>query len=191
MTGVVLALAGLTCGDGGMRAGAAAPLTERVRLDFSREWEGTFQFARGFSEPVRLSKGQLTMFPLGLESTQPFALTLSPGGPARGSWGEKQLHGTYRLEGGRLLFCVVPADDPLPIACTFRDGLFLFTLKPAAQRKPQPAGRTNVAIPVQAGRSAAKPHRAYQDTPGGANRQVPLRRAPGCHVTRDTAQVPE
>jgi hypothetical protein len=136
MTGVVLALAGLTCGDGGMRAGAAtASLSERMRLDFSREWEGTFQFARGFCEPVRLSKGHLTIFPLGIESTKPFALTLSPGGLARGSWAGNQLHGTYRVEGDRLVVCVVSVDDPRPTACTYRDGLLLFTLRPAA-RKP-------------------------------------------------------
>jgi hypothetical protein len=68
-------------------------------------------------------------------ATQPFALTLSPGGLARGSWGEDRVHGTYRVEGDRLLVCVVPVNNPRPAACTPGDG-FLLTLKPAAPRKP-------------------------------------------------------
>jgi hypothetical protein len=42
MTAYVLMLAGVKVGDNGTRAGAAtAPLTGRLWLDLSRDWEGT------------------------------------------------------------------------------------------------------------------------------------------------------
>jgi hypothetical protein len=133
---MALVLAGVAAGDGGMRAGAAtAPLNERLRLDTARDWEGTVHLRRDFIEPVRVSKGQMTIYPFGIPATQRFALTLSPGGLARVSWGEGLYHGTFRVEGDRLLFCVGEVDDPRPTSCTYRDGLLLFILKPAA-RKP-------------------------------------------------------
>jgi uncharacterized protein (TIGR03067 family) len=90
MTGLVLALAGLTCGDGGMGGKAAtAPLIELLRPDLSRDWEGTVRTRMDDDiDPVRLSRGQMTTVYKGRRSTVPFALTLSPGGLASGSWGE-------------------------------------------------------------------------------------------------------
>ncbi len=135
MTGVVLALAGLTCGDGGMGGKAAtAPLTEPLRPDLSRDWEGTEQWWMDDDiDPVRLSRGQMTTVYKGRRSTVPFTLTLSPGGLARGSWGEVRFHGTYRMEADRLLICILPVGGERPTACTRHDGILL-TLKPAARR---------------------------------------------------------
>jgi hypothetical protein len=131
MTAWVLLVAGVAAGDGGTGMGAAAaPLTEPLRLDFSREWEGTVQIGRD-TESVNLSGGRMAMRGWG---TQPFSLTLSPGGLALGSWGQDRFHGTYKVGGGRLLVCVSPVEEPRPTACTPRDGVLL-TLKPAA-RKP-------------------------------------------------------
>jgi hypothetical protein len=136
MTAFVLVLAGVTAGDGGTGTGAAtAPLTEPLRLDFSQDWEGTVHRAPDDdAEPVRLSKGQMTFSNFGVPVTMPFALTLSPGGLALASCGEDRLHGTYKVQGDRLLVCVLPVGEPCPTACTPSDGVLL-TLKPAA-RKP-------------------------------------------------------
>jgi hypothetical protein len=132
MTAWVLLLAGVTAGDGGQRMGAAtAPLTEPLRLDFSREWEGGLQIG-GVTYPVRLSRGEMTLF-LRRPVTQPLTLTLSPGGQARGSWGQDRFHGTHRVEGDRLLVRFTPADPARPAAFTAQGG-YVLTLKPAARR---------------------------------------------------------
>jgi hypothetical protein len=133
MTAWVLVLAGVTAGDGGMRAGAAsAPLTEPLRLDFSRDWEGTVQGV-GDACPVRLSGRRMTIFSPAGQVVQPFALTLSHGGLAVGSWGEGRFHGTYKVEGDRVLICVESIEKARPLVCDARYGL-LYTLKPAARR---------------------------------------------------------
>jgi hypothetical protein len=134
MTALVLVLAGVTAGDPGMGMGAAtAPLTDPQRLVSSRDWEGTVQLGRA-TISVRLRRGEVTTFFPRWQSTAPFALTLSPGGLAAGHWGGDRFHGTYKVEGGRLLVCVSSDKHPRPAACTPHDG-YLLTLKPAA-RKP-------------------------------------------------------
>jgi hypothetical protein len=132
MTALVLVLAGVAAGDGGVRTGAAtAPLTEPLRLDLSREWEGTAQVGN-VTCPVRLGRGEMTLF-LRRPITQPLTLTLSPGGLARGSWGTERLQGTYRVQGGGLLVRLTPIDPARPAALAPGDG-YLLTLKPAARR---------------------------------------------------------
>jgi hypothetical protein len=130
MTAWVLVLAGVAAGDGGTGTGTAtAPLTESLRLGLSREWVGTAQVVY-VTVPVRLSGGRLAMRGW---ATQPFALTLSPGGLARGVWGEDRVHGAYRVRGDCVLVCVTAVKHPRPTACTASDGV-LFTLKPAARQ---------------------------------------------------------
>jgi hypothetical protein len=101
MMALVLVVAGVAASDGGMRTGAAAaPVTEPLRPDLSRDWEGTLQsWMDDDIDPARLSRGQMTIVYKGRRSTVPFALTLSAGGLARGNWGETRFHGTYRVEG--------------------------------------------------------------------------------------------
>ena len=77
-------------------------LTGPLRPGLSRDWEGAVQVSRDFIDPVRLSRGQMTTFGL-RPSTVPFALTLSPGGLACGSWGRARFHGTCKVEGDHLL----------------------------------------------------------------------------------------
>jgi hypothetical protein len=108
---------------------ATAPLTGPLRPDFSREWEGTAQVVY-VTVPVRLSGGRMALRGW---ATQPFALTLSPGGLARGVWGEDRVHGAYRVRGDCVLVCVTAVKSPRPAACTAGDGV-LFTLKPAARQ---------------------------------------------------------
>jgi hypothetical protein len=85
MTAFVLMLAGVTAGDNGVRAGAAtAPLTERLKLDFSREWEGTVQFGQAF-EPLRLSGGADKRAGVGHAAVRPDGVAWQPG--LRQFWG--------------------------------------------------------------------------------------------------------
>jgi hypothetical protein len=131
---LVLLVAAVTAGDGGMRTGVAtAPVTDPQRLISSRDWEGTVLLGRA-TISVRLHRGEVTTFFPRWQSTALFALTLSPGGLAAGHWGGDRFHGTYEVQEGRLLVCVLPVGEPCPTACTRHDGI-LFTLKPAA-RKP-------------------------------------------------------
>ncbi len=133
MLGMMLVMAGLTAGDGGVRAGAAtAPLAEPPRLDFSREWQGALDVGGVFG--VSLERGRMTTFsPRGHWDTHPFALKLLHGSLAVGSCGEERFHGTYKVEGGRLLVCFVPLGEPRPTACTPHNGILL-TLRPPARR---------------------------------------------------------
>jgi hypothetical protein len=134
MTAFVLVLAGVTAGDGGMGMGAAtAPLTEPLRLDVSRDWEGTVHYSRDDSVPVRLSGGQMT-FSAATPYTLPCKLTLTHGGSASGTCGDVRLHGLYKIEGDSLLICMTQVTEPRPAACSPDHGRLL-TLKPAA-RKP-------------------------------------------------------
>jgi uncharacterized protein (TIGR03067 family) len=133
MTAWVLVLAGVTAGDGGMRAGAAtAPLTGPMQLDLSRDWEGTVHYSRDDSVPVRLSGGQMTFF-AATPYTLPCKLTLAHGGLAFGTCGDDRLHGIYKVDGDRLLICVTQVTEPRPAACSPDRGRLL-TLKPAAGR---------------------------------------------------------
>jgi hypothetical protein len=135
MTAFVLMLAGVAGGDGGVRAGAAtAPVAEPLRLDLSRDWEGTVQAPRNDPMPVRLSGGRMTYSRDGRPVvTNPSTMTLARGGLVLGEEAGIRFHGTYKVEGGRVLICVNFINQPRPAACTPRDGS-LFTLKPAARR---------------------------------------------------------
>lgn len=82
--------------------------------------------------PVRLSRGQLTFFDT-TPYTLPLQLILTHGGLASGTCGDGRFHGTYRVEGDRLLVCVVPVSEPRPAECKPSHGRLL-TLKPAARR---------------------------------------------------------
>jgi hypothetical protein len=136
MIEMVLVLAGLAAGDGGPGTGAAAAkVTETLRLDFARDWEGTVQAPRNDPMPVRLSGGRLTYFRDGRPVvTNPFTVKLARGGLVLGEEGIVRFHGICKVEGGRVLICVNFINLPRPTACTPRDGS-LFILKPAA-RKP-------------------------------------------------------
>jgi hypothetical protein len=72
---------------------ATAPLTEPLRLDFSRDWEGTVQLGH-CTIAVQLSRGELTAFFPRRTCKGPFVLTLSPGGLAHVRWDKVPYHGT-------------------------------------------------------------------------------------------------
>ncbi len=113
MTGIVLALAGLTCGDSGPGRGAARA---SVAVNpFAFEWEGEL-YSPGVPHPwqVRLRDGLLSFDdpdPVGALVFRPDGMIVCGGKP----WGR------YALEGGRLV-----------IHC---DGNQIY-LRPAAPRKP-------------------------------------------------------
>jgi hypothetical protein len=141
MTGLVLALAGLTCGDGGPRAGAA---TARVTAGLDGEWSGTWDNGNG-TPPlrVRLRRGVIR-FSCD-EITIRVTAQPSPGRHAEGvvravvddGRGATAVWGIFEAEPGRLLICIACRPGAPP--ATFKpvpNSTALITLKPAAQRKP-------------------------------------------------------
>jgi hypothetical protein len=111
MTGFMLALAGLTCGDGGMGTGAASePVTLRANLGAT------------FKGHMRLPDG--TAFPVEMEGTAfrawaPGRLRvlgdceLSADGPGRFrlQWGDVRLRGAVRLERRGVTLVLDPMSD--------------------------------------------------------------------------------
>ncbi len=136
MTGVVLALAGLACGDGGPGAGAAwAPAAVNP---FACELEGTWQSRYGDLGKVRLAGGVLETDLYGAWMKCGCVLSDEGSGRVGVRWRSADTYpGIYKREGDRLVICVpVKLDGGRP--ASFRAGpqVDLFTLRPAAPRKP-------------------------------------------------------
>lgn len=133
MTGIVLALAGLTCGDGGPGTGAAA---EPVAREIAGSWVGRFHEEAGPGGPARLSGGPLVLrgpgkaVLFGGEFIYVFdGLQVKTSLPS-------PCHVLYRFEAGHLVLCLSPYTGELPYA--FRGDVlntFVLTVKPAAPRK--------------------------------------------------------
>ena len=136
MTGIVLALAGLTCGDSGQRAREAR---EPVTAALEGDWEGTWDI--GEREPFRVQMrrgvvswpGQKSVVRLKFRRGSGFdtgRLTAVMGGDNWALLGQ----GIYRAEPGRLLICIdFLHGAPPPAAFRPVPGrTALITLKPAA-----------------------------------------------------------
>ena len=145
MAGIVLALAGLTCGDGGPGLGAAqAP----VALPFfsgpafpgrwAGAWEGTDWRGAKEARTVELAGGVLRTVSAGDIETQSHDVKVAVEGAGAlrmTIWSDVYHPAIYRYEGGRLVICVSEGRGR-PVA--FRAGrrTVLLTLRPAAPRKP-------------------------------------------------------
>ncbi len=116
MTGVVLALAGLTCGDGGPGMGAAtAPAWVNP---CAREWEG---HPWGDGRPILLCRYRLRKGVLLIEGPRTFAVWTTVFRPDGALVVRRCETWKYSLSGGRLFL---------------RPGDGLIVLHPAAPRKP-------------------------------------------------------
>jgi hypothetical protein len=133
MTGIVLALAGLTAGGGGVSIGAAS---SPVCISLDGEWEGTWQSASFGTRKTRLRWGGGLWPAPEMNEWMAFSHSPAPGrtgaleayGPAL-DW----VDGTFRLTGDQLLIYLRHGGDSV-------DAL---TLRRAAPRKRQPAGHIN------------------------------------------------
>jgi hypothetical protein len=120
MTGVVLALAGLACGDGGPSAGAAR---EAVAVSFEGRWVGTVQVSGGKPVPVEWDNATGSVWVDRVGGCGRFAR--SGPGTINVIVLEDAYPGTYSLAGDRLILRVAMNGE------TFR-----FTLRRATPRKP-------------------------------------------------------
>ena len=137
MTGIVLALAGLTCGDGGPGAGGA---TAPVAAGISGEWEGRWASNHGATYAADLRGGVLRVY--SPDRSTRFTLRVIGEGrgrvrmtdPRRDDW---MWFGVYKVEGPCLILCSgARLGDPRPAWFRVGTDSDLFTLRPAAPRKP-------------------------------------------------------
>jgi hypothetical protein len=137
MTGIVLALAGLTCGDGGPGMGAAR---EPVTASSDGSWEGPWKNGENTTLRVEMKDGSFDMILAGFDiwkvSGRP-----SPAGRGRGTVemvdrARLTFRGIYKAEPGILLICVNNHPDGTP-PTSFQDAITtrIIILRPAA-RKP-------------------------------------------------------
>jgi hypothetical protein len=133
MTGFVLALAGLTCGDAGPGLGAARAPVAPV---FAGEWEGTYS-AEGVVYTVEVRAGELSLS-VGRDhiGEVPFALVREGEGLVHMKMHGYRYPGIYRLEVGRVLCCVAAErGGTRPRAFKVTSQSILIVLRPAP-RKP-------------------------------------------------------
>jgi hypothetical protein len=98
MTGIVLALAGLTCGDGGPGMGAA---TAAVAPNLVGAWKGTVRFNGSEPYPMEFVKGGMRVH-CRWTTLVSCRLVSSPHGGVRLLDGPGDCLGAFRLEGGHL-----------------------------------------------------------------------------------------
>jgi hypothetical protein len=138
MTGFVLALAGLTCGDGGPGAGAATAAVAESPMPLDGEWEGTARLGRSELCEARYSGGKLTLrWPKGrMGCASPFELRPAGRGRARLTLSGRPLPAILRYEGRRLLVCYGDGKHGPPRSFAPDPNTVLLTLRQAAPRKP-------------------------------------------------------
>jgi hypothetical protein len=136
MTGVVLALAGLACGDGGPGTGAERAL---VAVSLDGDWEGTWDIGNG--RPYRVvMRGRRLRFAGDDNDVYRVTSRSVPDGGAEG-WITMENHyrgvlvtgrGIYKAESGRLLICVTFwSSEPRPALFEITKNTILVTLRPA------------------------------------------------------------
>ncbi len=132
MTGVVLALAGLTARDAGPGAGAA---TAPVTVSLVGEWTGTERFGEAEPNSAWLSAGTLTTSgPCGMGVRAVCFVSTDPRGRTRAAWGGVGFRVSWRQDGrAPPMVCLrgllyIPGD---PEAFEI-----VITLRPAAPVKP-------------------------------------------------------
>jgi hypothetical protein len=133
MAGIVLALAGLACGDGGPSMGAAP---EPVAREIAGPWVGRFHEEAGPGGPARLSGGPLVLQGPGKAVLYrgEFAYVFD-GVPVKVAL-PSPCHVLCRFEAGHLVLCFNPHTGERPFA--FRGDVlntFLLTVKPTAPRQ--------------------------------------------------------
>ncbi|HZY88260.1 MAG TPA: hypothetical protein VFE78_25715 [Gemmataceae bacterium] len=135
MTSIVLALAGLTAGDGGPGTGAATAQAEFNPLAGS--WVGTWRWSlTGATGRAELRGGVVRTFDSNGRLRFAVVVVREDGGRLRlrddsGVW-----PGIYRLDGGRLVICAADVTN-IPRPNRFdAPNTNLFTFRPAARRKP-------------------------------------------------------
>jgi hypothetical protein len=137
MTGMVLALAGLACGDGGQSTGAAtAPVWSQP---FAGKWEGTW--VKGFSPKARPAeiRGDLLrgFWDGGFPAS--FAGTIHADGAGRLTLTadeDRVWLGIYKVEGTQLTLCISASHElPRPPKIGPAPSTIFLTLHPAP-RKP-------------------------------------------------------
>jgi hypothetical protein len=146
MTGAVLALAGLTCGDGGLGVEAmtgVVTVNEELLLRLDGSWEGTWE---GYGESdeyicwcVTVRHGKIRIAGERRADALSFALVPEGRGKVRVVLGGMASPGIYRLDRGRLLICasVEGEEGPRPTSFHFTPwSSQLFTLKPAPPHTP-------------------------------------------------------
>ncbi len=133
MTGVVLALAGLTCGDGG--PGTGAPDARVLANPLAGSWVGTWRSRTGATYRAELREGVVRAFEANGRVRFAFRVVWEGDGRLRVTGGgERVWPGIYRLDGGRLVLCSAsgyPAPRP---GSFFAPDTDLFTLRPAPRQ---------------------------------------------------------
>ncbi len=112
MTGFLLALAGLTCGDGGMRA-ASEPLTLRANL--GPRFQGYMRLPDGPAFPVEMEGKTFRLWSPGrLRVLGDCELSADGPGRFRLQWGCLRLGGAVRLERQGVTL-IMDSDDELSL----------------------------------------------------------------------------
>jgi hypothetical protein len=133
MTGIVLALAGLTCGDGGPTSGAATATVVTETAVFLRgEWEGIRSFDGNRLGRFRLRDGKVT-------GPSPY-LVIRPDGPGQVRIEtfpiSRTAAGIWKRDGREVIICAAFSPAPRPRSYSPGGENFLIVLRPAAPRKP-------------------------------------------------------
>jgi hypothetical protein len=140
MAGIVLALAALTCGNGGPGMGAAREATAIVFP--AGEWEGTWEHQQ-YQGPevstfqVRITGGECLLMPEGRSFGGHCSFVAD--GPRRVlvKFADSTCRGIWKWERGRVVVCIAAkAGSDRPKSFHLGHNAELITLRPAAPRKP-------------------------------------------------------
>ncbi|HZY84717.1 MAG TPA: hypothetical protein VFE78_07790 [Gemmataceae bacterium] len=155
MTGIVLALAGLACADGGQGTGAAQ---EPVAASFAGEWEGTYS-AVGVVYTVEVRAKHLWLSVRGGPVGEvPFALVREGEGLVRMEMHGCRSQGVYRLGAGGVLLCVAAErGGPRPRAFKVTSQSILIALRPAQAPARRTHQRPQFRLNPRCGLTAERP----------------------------------
>ena len=132
MAGIVLALAGLTAGDGGPGTGAArAP----VAASFGGWWEGSFHTADWCNIPTRF-EGRVWVSAEGKCTLSRCEIEVNPGGAFTARMMFRPRPCLCRFRGAGITLCFDERPGRLPGAFRAGPHTILLTLSPAAPRNP-------------------------------------------------------
>ena len=130
MTGFVLALAGLTCGDGGPGLGAA---TASVESAFTQTWVGLGECYCSGAVVVDFKRGYYRFLPDG--KPVQFRVTAVRGQDIRVRWSGEERLGIFKFDRGTLHLVVSQKPNTRPRGFDWAPDEWFFLLYPAP-RKP-------------------------------------------------------